>query len=116
MTALVSLLFINMIPTDYKTINFSLYLFVYFFLATTVILVNSQVPHKKNTQTLFSQVLHPLISKKVHMPVSFVLAYAYPITPYMSMNNSMKSTTSRHCGNTKDSFMTASAPTINESQ
>ena len=37
MTALVSLLFIAMIPIDCKITNFSLHLFVYFFKATIII-------------------------------------------------------------------------------
>jgi len=47
MTDLVSLLFIAMIPIDCKITNFSLHLFVNFFLATIIILVNSQVPLQK---------------------------------------------------------------------
>jgi len=41
MTSFVSLLFIAMIPIDSKITNFSLYLFIYFFLVTIIILVNS---------------------------------------------------------------------------
>jgi len=37
MTDLVSLLFIAMIPVDFKITNLSLYLFVYFFFATIII-------------------------------------------------------------------------------
>ena len=37
MTDLISLLFIAMIPIDFKATNFSLYLFVYFFFVTIII-------------------------------------------------------------------------------
>jgi len=45
MTALVSLLFIAMIPIDCKITNLSLHLFVYFLVAI-IILVNLQAPLK----------------------------------------------------------------------
>ena len=46
MTALVSLLFIAMIPIDCKITNFP-YTCLFTFLVTIVILVNSQVPFRK---------------------------------------------------------------------
>ena len=39
--------FIAMIPIDCKITNFSLHLFVYFFLVAIIILVNSQAPLQK---------------------------------------------------------------------
>ena len=46
MTDLVSLLFIAMIPINCIITNFSLHLFVYFFV-TIIILENSQMPFQK---------------------------------------------------------------------
>jgi len=76
MTDLVSLLFIAMIPIDFKITNFSLHLFVYFFLYNYNMLVNSQAPlqMKECPRILFSRVPHPLINEKFIMPVSFVFA------------------------------------------
>jgi len=54
MTALVSLLFIAVIRIDCKITNFSLHLFVYFFFATIINLVNSQAPLKKKEYIIFA--------------------------------------------------------------
>ena len=51
-----------------------------------------------------------IISWKVHMPVSFIFAYARPITQRYRQKRVPL------CGNTEDSLMTVRAPTIDESQ
>ena len=61
MTALVSLLFIAMIPIDCKITNFSLYLFVYFF---------SRI-------IIFGELTSATSDER--MPVSFVFAYVRPV-------------------------------------
>ena len=72
MTALVSLLFIAMIPIDYKITNFSLHLFVYFF-----IIFGELTSATSEERILFSQVPHPLINKKF---MCLVFAYARPVS------------------------------------
>jgi len=66
MTALVSLLFIAMIPIDCKITNFSLNLFVYFY--STIIIIfgelTSTTSNKRMTQILILQVSHPSINEK----------------------------------------------------
>ena len=63
MTALVSLLFIAIIPIDSKITNFSLHLFVSFF-KVTVIIFGELTSATLKERILFSWVLHPLINEK----------------------------------------------------
>ena len=70
MTALVSLIFIAIIPIDCK-----LQIFPYnclFTFLVTIIIFDELTSATSKERVLFSWVPHPLINEKVHIPVSFV--------------------------------------------
>ena len=80
MTDLVSLLFIAMIPIDFEITNVSLQLFAYFFVKIIIFgKLTSATYNERMTTDIVLRVPHPLINKKVHMPVSFVFAFACPV-------------------------------------
>ena len=83
MTDLVSLLCIALIPIDCKITNFSLHLFVYFHCNNHNIgeLVSATSKEGMTMNVIFAGAT-PNNQLKVHMPVSFVFAYAHPIAQH----------------------------------
>ena len=80
MTALVSLLFIAMIPIDCKNYKFFLTLVC---LLTIVIfgeLTSATSEERIITMNIIFACATPINYQKVHIPVSFVFAYAHPVT------------------------------------
>ena len=113
---LVSLLFITMIPIDCEIANFSLCMFVYFLCNNYNIGELTSITSKKEwLRVLFSRVPHPLIMKssfasKLH------ICLCLPCYTALQTDNSMKSISSCHYGNTGNLLMTACSSTISESQ
>ena len=78
MAALVSQLFIAMIPIYCKITNFSLHLFVYFFGNNHNIGKLTSATSKKMTTNIIFVGVTPINYKKVHLPVRFVFVHACP--------------------------------------
>jgi len=80
MTDLVSLPFIAMISIDCKITNFSLHLFAYFF-ATIIIFddLTSTTSNERMTMNIIFTGATDINQLKVHIPISFVFVYAFPL-------------------------------------
>ena len=113
MTALVSLLFVTMIPINCNTCLFT------FLVTIIIILVNSQAPcQKKNAydHKYYFSGCHTHYFMKSSYASELCIHVCSPRYTALQTEESMKTISSCHYGNSKYSLMTVHSPTINESQ